>query len=160
MQEAAVLRHVRVWIGQRDEHRRSPVFCVGVRFPSIADPRSYRHHSGGMSAYRILLLLVSLVMMAGPAQAAQSPVCGESFCLPKGARLVSRESPVRDFVIYRVEANGQRFVVYEGNHPQRRPGSIILTVGKIWPNYLEVSGPCASKENCALRSFTAQIALR
>jgi hypothetical protein len=87
-------------------------------------------------------------------------VCGESFCLPKEAKLVSRESPVEDFKIYQVDAAGSRFVIYEGNYPQRSSGSVVLTVSKDWPNYLEISGPCLSKENCAVKVFASKIVLR
>lgn len=105
----------------------------------------------------IALLLASLTGCSG---AARSTVCGESFCLPDGAKLVSRETPVEDFNLYRVEEGGNRFFIYEGNHPQRGQGSVVLTTGKQWPNYLEVSGPCASKEDCAARSFAAKLAIR
>ena len=110
-----------------------------------------------MSGYRFSMLSILVV---GCSSATQPSACGESFCLPHGAKLISRESPVEDFNLYRVEANGQRFVIYEGNHPKRRHGSVILTIGKEWPNFLEVSGPCASEDNCAARSFAKMIVLR
>jgi hypothetical protein len=86
-----------------------------------------------------------------------SSVCGESFCFPKGTKLLSRQTPVEDFNLYRVEAKGQRFVVYEGNAPQRRKGSIVIPWAEGWPTYLEVNGPCASPSNCAAKSFAAEI---
>lgn len=86
--------------------------------------------------------------------------CGESFCLPNEAKLVERETPAEDFNIYRVENGGNRFVIYEGNHPQRDQGSVLLRTGKPWPNFLEVSGPCASKQDCAVRSFAAKLVIR
>ena len=89
----------------------------------------------------------------------ERPACGESFCLPKGAKLISRESPVEDFNLYRVEADGDRFLIYEGNAPQRSKGSVVLTMGKDWPQYLEVSGPC-SVLNCPLKPFAAKLTRR
>ncbi len=67
---------------------------------------------------------------------------------------------MEDFNLYRVEAMGERFVVYEGNAPQRAKGSIVIPMEKGWPNYLEVNGPCASLENCAVQSFAAKIVRR
>lgn len=105
----------------------------------------------------IAILLGTLAACSG---GPQPGICGESFCLPSGAMLVGRETPVEDFNLYRVEEGGNRFVIYEGNHPERRQGSVVLTVGKEWPNYLEVSGPCASKQDCAVRSFAARLVIR
>jgi hypothetical protein len=113
-----------------------------------------------MSTYRLSVLSLFFLFGAGCSSAAEPLVCGESFCLPKGAKIISRQSPVEDFNLYRVEANANRFVIYEGNHPQRRHRSVVLTVGKDWPAFLEVSGPCASKEDCAVRLFAAKIAVR
>jgi hypothetical protein len=109
------------------------------------------------SHFSIALLLASLDACSG---AAQPSVCGESFCLPEGAKLISRETPVEDFNLYRVQDAGKRFLIYEGNHPQRGKGSIVLTVGKQWPYYLEVSGPCASQQDCAVRTFAAKLTIR
>ena len=67
---------------------------------------------------------------------------------------------MEDFNLYRVEAEGDSFLIYEGNAPQRSEGSILLTVGKDWPNFLEVTGPCASKENCAVKEFAAKLILQ
>lgn len=103
---------------------------------------------------------LALLALIGCSSAAGPGVCGESFCLPGGAKLISRETPVEDFNLYRVEYAGNRFVIYEGNHPKRSPGSVVLTLGKKWPAYLEVSGPCASKGSCAVWSFAAKIRLR
>jgi len=111
-----------------------------------------------MSARLSLPLLYFL--LAGCSGVAERSVCGESFCLPKGAKLISRESPVEDFILYRVEDNGERFLIYEGNAPQRAPGSVVLTVGKDWPNFVEVNGPCASNDNCAVKVFAAKIVVR
>ena len=80
--------------------------------------------------------------------------------MPKEAKLISRETTLEDFNLYRVEDSGNHFVIYEGNHPQRGERSVVLTVGKDWPNYLEISGPCASMENCAVRSLAAKIVVR
>jgi len=110
-----------------------------------------------MSAARFAPLLS---LLAGCSWSAEPLVCGESFCLPKGSKLLSRQSPVEDFVLYHVEANGERFLIYEGNAPQRSPGSVVLTVGKSWPNFVEVNGPCASEQNCAVRSFASKIIIR
>jgi hypothetical protein len=91
----------------------------------------------------------------------QPRVCGESFCMPVGAKLISRETPVDDFNIYRVDYDGQRFLIYEGNAPARRPRSVVLeTKQKRWPQFVEVNGPCANDRDCATRSFAAKISLR
>lgn len=107
-----------------------------------------------------LNLLSMLWLLAACSQSAEPPACGESFCLPKGATLISRETPVEDFNRYRVNMHGDRFLIYEGNAPKRSEGSVILNVGKGWPNFLEVSGPCASKEDCAVKAFAAKITIR
>jgi hypothetical protein len=101
-----------------------------------------------------------LWLLAACSQSAEPSVCGESFCLPKGAKLISREAPVEDFNLYRVEAQGDRFLIYEGNAPQRSEGSVVLNLGSNWPNFLEVSGPCASKDNCAVQAFASKITVR
>jgi hypothetical protein len=110
-----------------------------------------------MSAFRASFISM---IIAGCSPAAEPTICGESFCLPDGAKLISRETPVEDFNLYRVEANGDRFLIYEGNHPQRRKGSIVLTVGEDWPAFLEVSGRCSSEHDCPVRSFAKAIVLR
>jgi hypothetical protein len=112
-----------------------------------------------MSA-RCFPLLSLFLIVAGCSPSAKPSVCGENFCLPKGTKLISRETPVEDFNLYRVEANGERFLIYEGNHPQRSSGSVVLNVGKDWPAFLEVSGPCVSKKDCAVRSFASTIVIR
>jgi hypothetical protein len=103
------------------------------------------------------LLFAGLVACSGPST---PKVCGESFCFPDGTKLLSREAPVEDFNLYRVEAFGERFVVYEGNAPQRAKGSVIIPIDQGWPNYVEVNGPCASPQNCAVQSFAAKISRR
>jgi len=112
-----------------------------------------------MGTFRFTVLSF-VCLLAGCTRSAEPSVCGESFCLPNGAKLIGRETPVEDFNLYRVEAQGDRFLIYEGNAPQRSEGSVVLTVGKDWPNFLEVSGPCVSKEDCAVKSFAAKISLR
>ena len=111
------------------------------------------------SNMRVARLLPSLLLfgLVGCSEASSPKVCGESFCFPEGTKLLSQEAPVEDFNLYRVEANGQAFVVYEGNAPQRHQGSFVLPWRKGWPNYLEISGPCASPSNCAAMSFAAEI---
>ena len=104
------------------------------------------------------VLALLLIGCSGAAQLAT--VCGESFCLPEGAKIISRDSHAEDFNLYRVQEAGNRFVIYEGNHPKRSDGSVVLTLKKEWPNYLEVSGPCATEEDCPVRAFAAKIALR
>lgn len=104
-----------------------------------------------------------LLLLAGLTACSERPsakVCGESFCFPDGTNVLSREAPVEDFNLYRVEARGQRFTVYEGNAPQRRRGSIVIPWAQGWPNYLEVTGPCASPSTCAARAFAAEITRR
>jgi hypothetical protein len=112
-----------------------------------------------MITFRFTVLSL-MCLLAGCSRRDEPSVCGESFCLPEGAKLISRETPVEDFNLYRVEAHGDRFLIYEGNAPQRSEGSVVLTVGKGWPNFLEISGPCASMENCAVKSFATKITLR
>ena len=107
-----------------------------------------------------LLPSVLLIGLVACSEASSPKICGESFCFPAGTKLLSREAPVEDFNLYRVVAKGQRFVVYEGNAPQRHQGSIVLPWAQGWPNYLEISGPCASPSNCAAKSFAAQITRR
>lgn len=104
-----------------------------------------------------LLLVAGLIACS---DTSPTEVCGESFCFPDGTKLISREAPVEDFNLYRVEAKGARFVVYEGNAPQRRQGSIVIPWAERWPTYLEVSGPCASPSNCPARSFAAELTHR
>ena len=113
-----------------------------------------------MSALRLSRSLTLLPFLAGCSSSGPPPVCGESFCLPKDAKLLSRESPVEDFNLYRVEADGQRFLIYEGNSPRREAGSIVLTMEEKWPAYLEVSGPCSNEKSCAVKSFTAKLSRR
>lgn len=110
------------------------------------------------SAHCFSLLLIVGLMACTETSAAK--VCGESFCFPDETKLLSRETPVEDFNLYRVEARGERFVVYEGNAPQRRQGSIVIPWNESWPNYLEVTGPCAEPSNCAAKSFAAEITRR
>lgn len=105
-------------------------------------------------------VITLLGMVAACSGEPEPAVCGESFCLPGGAKLLGRETPAEDFHLYRVEEGGNRFVIYEGNHPERDQGGIVLTIGKEWPNYLEISGPCASKQDCAVRSFAARLVIR
>jgi hypothetical protein len=101
-----------------------------------------------------------MFLMASCSRPDQPPLCGESFCLPRGAKLISRQSPVHDFNLYRVEWNGDRFLIYEGNHPQRSKGSVVLEMRKDWPNYLQVSGACATPDHCAVKSFATELTRR
>ena len=73
---------------------------------------------------------------------------------------MSRETPAEDFNIYRVEASGSRFLIYEGNYPKRSAGSIIIPMKKDWPNYVEVSGACERPSDCAVKTFAAEIVPR
>ncbi len=98
--------------------------------------------------------------LAACSDAPSSRVCGESFCFPEGTKLLSREAPVEDFNLYRVEAEGERFMVYEGNAPMRRQGSIVIPWAARWPNYLEVTGPCSSSTKCPVKAFSAKITRR
>lgn len=108
-----------------------------------------------------LLPLMALIGLVACAEVSTSPkVCGETFCFPEGTKLLSREAPVEDFNLYRVEKKGERFVVYEGNAPQRHEGSVVMPWAQGWPAYLEISGSCASPSNCAAKSFAAEIIRR
>ena len=126
------------------------------------------------------LMTLSLIACAG--ERSTGP-CGESFCLPPEARLVSKETPVEDFNLYKVAWRGGRFGIYEGNHPRgqddasgsvvRLPGgragtlrvsggrgSIIFDTQNEWPAYLDVRGPCQSTEDCLVKSLALEITLR
>lgn len=111
-----------------------------------------------MVAHRALPLLL-IASLLGCDDRSKTVECGESFCLPGSARLMSRETPVEDFNLYHVEADGQEFVLYEGDYPQESEGSIVIPWGAKWPKYLEVSGRCASTTNC-VKQFAAQITHR
>ena len=112
-----------------------------------------------------LLLLVGMVACSQPDEAppkdfaedeAVRPVCGESFCLPGGTALFGRASPAEDFNVYEVEWRGKRFIVYEGNAPQRRSGSAVVEWGSQWPNYLELS--CADAlAGCSAKALAAKL---
>jgi hypothetical protein len=121
---------------------------------------------------RASLLLTAL---AGCADASPSGPCAENFCLPAGAKIVSKSNPVEDFNLYQIDWKGARFGIYEGNHPQRRAdvkqpinlpidpaasidvqdgrGSIIVSIGKHWPAYLDVMGPCKGSAHCLVTDF-------
>ena len=126
--------------------------------------------------------LIGLLLIACAGQR-PTGACGESFCLPADGRLLGKQTPVEDFNLYQVEWRGTRFGIYEGNHPQRSDGghrtplrlpvdeaasisrvngggSIIVNVGKDWPAYLDVMGPCQSPQHCPLESFAAELTLR
>jgi hypothetical protein len=109
-------------------------------------------------------MLPTLLLLCAAAQACsegqKTGACGESFCLPAGAQLLSKETPVEDFNLYRVEAEGKRFLIYEGNHPKRAEGSIVIPIKKDWPNFLEVSGPCTGPGDCAVKTFAAELVPR
>ena len=107
-----------------------------------------------------LLYIMPFLLLAACSPSAEPSVCGNSFCLPKGAKIISRESPVEDFNLYRVDFEGDQFLIYEGNAPQRSEGSVVLTIGKDWPAFVEVNGPCTSDDNCAVKKFASKVILR
>lgn len=111
-----------------------------------------------MSPIRLLSLLLTAPLLI--CSELPPKVCGESFCFPQGTKLFSRKSPVEDFVLYRVEFQGERFVVYEGNAPQRRSGSFVIRWSENWPSYFEVAGPCASHAKCSAKRLAAEITQR
>ena len=108
--------------------------------------------------------------------------CGESFCLPRGAQLVAKRTPVEDFNLYQVEWNGGSFLIYEGNAPDegdgaatilslpldpqatlRRDsghGSVLLRIDRQWPNYLQIAGPCLPGDRCAAATLASLITRR
>src|SRR6476660_4185141 len=104
--------------------------------------------------------LMTLLLIGCSGEKPTGP-CGESFCLPFEARLLSKKTPLEDFNLYQVAWRGARFDIYEGNHPQGQddvggsvvglPGnragmlrvrdgqaSIIFDTQNDWPAYLDV----------------------
>ncbi|HEV2079238.1 MAG TPA: hypothetical protein VGR19_05000 [Allosphingosinicella sp.] len=88
---------------------------------------------------------------------------------------------MEDFNLYKVDWQGTQFTLYEGNHPQNRKdtqpfrlpideaaslsfgegrGSIVINVKEGWPAYLDVMGPCQSRQRCLLQTFAAKLTLR
>jgi len=121
-------------------------------------------------------------MLAGCSSQEARGTCGESFCLPASAKLIGKQTPVEDFNLYQAEWDHARFGIYEGDAPQRGEArrialrlpmdraaamsvtdgqaSIIIKVGKAWPEYLDVMGPCPSDGNCPAKLFAAQLSRR
>jgi len=105
--------------------------------------------------------LLALPILAGIFIAASPQnLCGESFCLPSDAKLISRESPVEDFNLYRVQWRSNRFMIYEGNYPQRRSASVVIKTRKTWPAFIEVSSQCGSGRDCGATALAAMLTLR
>lgn len=115
--------------------------------------------------------------ISGCSTSAPPSVCGESFCLPADAKLVEVLAPVEDFKFYRIEWRGQSVEIYEGNQPKDRPeatstvpvelpidpkavlrrhdlgGSVLVHMGRDWPVFLEVIGPCPAEGDCPVATF-------
>ncbi len=122
-----------------------------------------------------LPLIVIALEACTPAVREPAGPCTENFCLPDGAKIThTQEGP--DFNVHDVSWMGQRFGIYEGNHPQKGDqgsraavklridskahigvaegrGSIIVATGKGWPAFLDVMGPCRSDRDCTLVKF-------
>lgn len=123
-----------------------------------------------------------ILMLAGCSAATAGGDCGDSFCLPPGAALLAKRTPVEDFNLYRVQWRGGRFLIYEGNAPDegegvgatlpvrhdpraklRRSGgrgSVALRMHPQWPNYLQVNGPCGEEDPCAVVRLARSITRR
>ena len=116
--------------------------------------------------------------------------CGDSFCLPRSASLLGKQTPVEDFNLYQVEWRETRFGIYEGNQPQRADearstplrlpiddsatlyvseagGNVLVEImsecgiGKsCWPQFLDVMGPCRSTADCEVAAFAAELSRR
>ncbi|WP_156457635.1 hypothetical protein [Altererythrobacter sp. Root672] len=130
---------------------------------------------------RLLALLFATTLMSCSPET-DGGACGESFCLPSDARLLSKRTPVHDFNLYDVEWNGVRFVIYEGNAPDegegaesilslpldpeaklRRDnerGSVVARMRPDWPNYLQINGPCAAGDQCEAAALAKGIIRR
>ena len=67
------------------------------------------------------------------------PYCGEAFCLTEPPTKVSKQTPVEDFNVYRIEYGSKRLHIYEGNHPdtsELKPGA-ELTSELLPPGFIE-----------------------
>lgn len=126
--------------------------------------------------------LMSLFLVACGVDRPTGP-CGEGFCLPPDAQLLSKQTPIEDFNLYQVAWRGSRFAIYEGNHPRRLndaggsvfelpvrragtlrvsdgQGSVIFDTQSKWPAYVDVMGPCQSNENCQVKALARKLSLR
>lgn len=109
--------------------------------------------------------------------------CGEAFCLTEKPAAISKQSPSKDFNLYRVEYGPSHYLIYEGNHPNTehdrdlgpvgsnevpngfvsgtmRGGSegyqiILRTQNRVWPNYVAVS--MATKDPHDLHKLLAKL---
>jgi hypothetical protein len=129
-----------------------------------------------------LIPIMTLFLIACAGERPIGP-CGESFCLPADAQLLSKRTPVEDFNLYQVAWRGAQFGIYEGNHPRGRDdvsgsvvrlpggragtlrlsgghGNVILDTQNDWPAYLSVMGPCRSTEDCSVKSLALELTLR
>ena len=116
--------------------------------------------------------------------------CGQSFCLPASATLLKKSTPVEDFNLYDVEWRGARYIIYEGNNPDRREdirgrllrlpidqsavlkiaeglGNVLITLKSdckmgesCWPMHLDVHGQCSLIGHCQVESFATQLSRR
>lgn len=122
-----------------------------------------------------LPLIVIALEACTPAVSEPAGPCTENFCLPDGAKItLTQEGP--DFNVHDVSWMGQRFGIYEGNHPQKgiraaaQPSNSALTPGpalasrrgvaasssppgKAGPPFWDVMGPCRSDKDCTLVRF-------
>lgn len=113
--------------------------------------------------------------LAACAQTDSGPIdrdCGESFCLGKEARIVSKSSPVEDFNLYSIDFRSYKLSIYEGNNPSslKAQGRAIQIHGKSahvisegskaiiritwdsgpWPRFLEITSKSKTAERDAL----------
>jgi hypothetical protein len=127
--------------------------------------------------------VLTAALLAG-CSAKPTGACGESFCLPADARVVEILAPVEDFKFYRIEWREQSVEIYEGNQPKERAeatsntavelpidpkavlrtydleGSILVHMGRDWPAFLEVMGPCPAVGDCPVATFAKELRRR
>lgn len=127
--------------------------------------------------------LLMTLLLVGCERDRPTGACGQGFCLPRDAQLLSKQTPAEDFNLYQVMWRGTRFGIYEGNFPKglndpsgtvfelpvRRAGtlrvrgsrgSVIFGTQSKWPAYVDVTGPCQSPENCEVKALALELSLR
>ena len=122
---------------------------------------------------------ISLVSLLSACSGGTDKDCGESFCLPSGMTWARQDTP-EDFNLYDIQQTDKSFRIYEGNHPRKSNvtrraidlqngfdasiavehgiGSILFRMeGTKWPEYIEISGACASGSDCSVIEFARRI---
>jgi len=129
---------------------------------------------------RLLFLFLPLLTGCSAKETEEdvSSRCGEKFCASPSAKLIGEQQP-EDFNTYQFEWGGNRFGIYEGDFPTLSHSSsepIVIAVGSHaelrigdslsivsarlgdeWPRFLEVTGPCSSKDDCAVADFAKSL---